>query len=623
MKRSLLKYLSENFSDDPVSIDRLFVSTYIIKNKIAVKKNVLLQNYTITTSNKKEYNVLLEFIAQITVEKVLFDIEDLIEFFEFVISPRDRIVNGAVYTTSFVREYILDQAFRTQLASLHKLTLADIACGCGGFLYTAAKQLKKLTGRSYFSIYKEQLFGLDIQNYSVVRTQLLLSLLAVSEGEDIPVFEFNLFQGNALNFNWYQRRNNFLGFNVVVGNPPYVSSRNIDVESNRMLANWKVCSSGHPDLYIPFFQIGLELLSEGGTLGYITMNSFFKSLNGRSLREYFHEKRYSFQIVDFGALQIFNKRSTYTCICLISNTTSENVCYYKAKSLYDLKSKPLPYETIPYEKLKWYNGWNLMSMDLVNKIESVGEPFSKRFITRNGIATLKNDIYIFKPVFEDDNFYWLQNGDLYPIEKSICKEVVNPNLLTTEKDISKIKQKLIFPYEFVDGKAKIFTEKRLQKQFPFAFKYLKSKRKILASRDKGNGKYPEWFAFGRTQSLELMRYKLFFPHITPHSPNFIINEDEYLFFYNGIAVIGENKRELLVLKKLMSSRLFWYYLKQTSKPYTSGYISMSKNYIKDFGVYNFTSEETQFILSQTDQNVLNTFFEEKYKVELPIEGKNI
>jgi len=104
-----------------------------------------------------------------------------------------------------------------------------------------------------------------------------------------------------------------------------------------------------------------------------------------------------------------------------------------------------------------------------------------------------------------------------------------------------------------------------------------------------------------------MRFKLFFPHITPHIPNHIINTDENLFFYNGIAVIGSNERELMFLKQFMSSRLFWFYIKSTSKPYAAGYFSMSKNYIKDFGIYDFSKEDVNFLVMRIILQFLTPF----------------
>ena len=83
---------------------------------------------------------------------------------------------------------------------------------------------------------------------------------------------------------------------------------------------------------------------------------------------------------------------------------------------------------------------------------------------------------------------------------------------------------------------------------------IREKKDILAKRDKGNGKYENWFAYGRNQSLEKLKHKLFFPHITPKTPNFVESLDENLLFYNGLALIGENERDLLFMKKTVYIR---------------------------------------------------------------------
>ena len=76
--------------------------------------------------------------------------------------------------------------------TIKKAKIADIACGCGSFLFDIAKELKILTGKNYFEIFKDHLFGLDIQEYSVTRTKILLSLLALSAKEDHSEFIFNI-----------------------------------------------------------------------------------------------------------------------------------------------------------------------------------------------------------------------------------------------------------------------------------------------------------------------------------------------------------------------------------------------------------------------------------------------
>jgi biotin operon repressor len=68
-----------------------------------------------------------------------------------------------------------------------------------------------------------------------------------------------------------------------------------------------------------------------------------------------------------------------------------------------------------------------------------------------------------------------------------------------------------------------------------------------------------------------------------------------------------------ILKKIMESSIFWYYIKTTSKPYSSDYYSLNGNYIKNFGVCELTEKEKKFLIKETDQNILNEFFEDKYE----------
>jgi adenine-specific DNA-methyltransferase len=614
MRSNVFKFL-KSYSTQPYEIDRLIVSAFLEINKINITRNKFIKSYIISNENNQELYLLNVFVQILKEEFDKFEVEELIKLFEFVISPSDKIVTGAVYTPSIIREYIVKQILdKTQQIDQSWLT-CDLACGCGGFLYTIAEHLKSLTQLSYQQIYENHIVGLDIQQYAINRTKILLSILAIMGGEDIEEFKFNLYVGDALNFEWENCLNCFSGFNCILGNPPYVCSRKIELGTKQYLSKFEVCSTGHPDLYIPFFQVGLELLKQNGFLGYITMNSFFKSLNGRALRSYLENRKLYFQILDFGTSQVFQKRSTYTCICLIQNINSDHIEYARIANSTAI-SVPKRYSKIPYKNLRSYNGWNLQCSDTISKIESIGTPFHKRFKTRNGIATLKNDIYIFNPVKEDDNYYYLQNGSLYQIEKKLCKEVINPNKFTTHSNLGSIVEKIIFPYEFVNGKAKVLSELQMEEEYPFALKYLQDKKDILSKRDRGNGKYPNWFAFGRTQCLEKLKYKLFFPHITPHTPNYVINANENLLFYNGIAVIGDSELELEVLSKLMSSRLFWFYISNTSKPYSAGYFSLSKNYIKDFGVPDFTSDDLAFIINEHKPDILDAFFEKKYGIEL-------
>lgn len=614
MTTLISKFITRNKITAPLDVDRLIISAFLHKNRLKVKHNALLSSYYIGKEDK-DYK-LFESLRQLLDEaEDGYSFEHLIKLFEFVISPADKIITGAIYTPFEVREHILSELFKKKHPIDNNLTIADLACGCGSFLADAAVKIHKITGRSFKQIFERNIFGLDIQQYSITRTALLLSLLALHHGEDVSEIKFNLFVGDALGFSWVENCKGFKGFTFVVGNPPYVCSRNIPDESKALLRNWSVCRTGHPDLYIPFFEIGMNVLKTGGMLGFITMNTFFRSLNGRALRSYFKTNLYGLRILDFGSRQIFNSRSTYTCICIIEKHTSLVLQYYKSES--GPINQTYPFISIPYSQLSMTEGWVLQNVDILNKIESTGTPFGKLYKTSTGIATLKNSVYIFSPKSVTNKYYLLEDkGRSFKIEKAICIDVINSNKLTRVEDIDKLRHKLIFPYIYKGEKAEVISEEFFQKTFPNAYKYLLSKRNLLSNRDKGEGKYGEWFAFGRNQGLERYKYKLFFPHIAQSIPNVIFNDDENLLFYNGLAVVTQERSELLFLQKIMRTRLFWFYVQSSSKSYGSGYYSFSRNYIKTFGIYNFNHMEKEFIISQNNMDVVNEFVEAKYGIRV-------
>jgi hypothetical protein len=270
---------------------------------------------------------------------------------------------------------------------------------------------------------------------------------------------------------------------------------------------------------------------------------------------------------------------------------------------------------ITYKNLDSHKGWNLHNHEIISKIESTGVSLGQLYKTRNGIATLKNEIYIFSPIKEDNTYYYLQNGSVFQIEKAICRSILNSNKLNSPLSFNKLKEKVIFPYDN-SQKPKLLEENHIKKQFPKAYAYLEAKKKILSERDNGQGEYEKWFAFGRTQSLEKMKHKLFFPHLASKTPNFIIDSDENLLFYNGLALLGQSRNELMVIKKIMESKIFWFYIQNTSKPYASGYFSFSSNYIRNFGICDLDKNEMDFVLKEKDKKILDKFFEKKYEVEV-------
>ena len=106
--RQILQYLKRHRVTDTQTIDKLFVSTYIIVNRIRVVNNSFILEYLLPDGeNSSEY--LSWMLQRVRKKKIKFGLEELISLFEFVISPSDRVVTGAVYTPMQVREKIVSR----------------------------------------------------------------------------------------------------------------------------------------------------------------------------------------------------------------------------------------------------------------------------------------------------------------------------------------------------------------------------------------------------------------------------------------------------------------------------------------------------------------------------------
>lgn len=619
MKSAIKQFIKNTMPQETSIVNRLLVSTFVAINRLNAS-SIFSKRYIISENNyPSELPLLSQFYNLVNLNYDRFELEDLIELFELVISPAEKEVNGAVYTPLYIREFIVKNtlsAFSDE--DLMNLKIGDLSCGCGGFFITAALYINKRTNTPINEIISN-FYGVDIAAYSIERTQIILNLLCLSHGEDI-INQPNLFQANSLGFDIHSinkvAQNE--GLDIIIGNPPYVSSSKISKESKHLLYKWSVASTGKTDLYLPFFQLAIEALKPGGILGYITVNNFYRSLNGRAFRAYMSEHRYNLQMVDFGSEQVFKGRSTYTCICLISKIEG-NIVYCK-KNSHELNSLSAEeFIRIEYRNLNDFAGWtlcNTVTTNNIRKIESIGTPLGKLFDIKNGFATLKNDIYLFTPIRETKKYFYIKfNNTEIKIEKDICRKAIKPNILKNESDIDNYLEYIIFPYTIdACNKAVLIDEEIMKEKYPYALEYLRLHTKELKNRDKESRTYASWYAYGRTQALNIIGKKLLFPYLAD-KPYFVLTEDETLLFYNGYAIVSESSRKLRVLRRILQSSVFWYYIKHTSKPYGGNYFALAKNYVKNFGIPKLTEAEEDIILN-LDERDLDPYIENLYGVIL-------
>ncbi len=104
----------------------------------------------------------------------------------------------------------------------------------------------------------------------------------------------------------------FVGFDVVIGNPPYIRQEEIKEQKPYLTNNFETYS-GTADLYVFFVEKGFELLKDKGLFCYIMPNKWMQTVYGKPLRSFLLKNQLQ-SIIDFGDLQVFDEATTYPCI---------------------------------------------------------------------------------------------------------------------------------------------------------------------------------------------------------------------------------------------------------------------------------------------------------------------
>lgn len=554
-------------------IEKAFIISYGEQNGLDYEKT-----YEIKSSiGKADYTEISNYIST---EMELSCLDDLVIAFEFLVDDNEKKNNGVVYTPPIIRKFITEEIINKGQVP----KIIDPACGCGAFLISAAKLLHERYNIPYKNIFSDYIWGCDINSHSIRKCKLLFEILELQEEGAACACQYNLLVGNALEI--LASRKYFHKYDVVIGNPPYVRAKNIDEKVKDSLNKWSVVS-GNIDLYIPFYQLGIELLNDKGVLGYISPNTFLQSVNGRGLRNYIRDNKFDLRIINFKDEQKFADVTHYTCITFVygegrSSHIEYTVCMDSLDecnyTTYDISDYP--------DNMEWRFG-NQEIDQMVFKIEHQPDKLDNYNI-RNGLATLCNELFFFDAIEEKGNCYIRQyNGKKYKIEKDICISIAKPNIMRNERDLETKSEKAIYPY--INGK--VIPENSMKSQYPNAYKFLCEYKEKLLSRDKGKiDDYPAWYAYGRTQGMNNQGTKILIPYMADRGVA-IISKDYDLLFYCGYAAFSDDIESLSLLKIFIESDVFWFYIKMTSKPYSKGYMALAKNYIKNFGIPNLSKEE--------------------------------
>ena len=193
------------------------------------------------------------------------------------------------------------------------------------------------------------------------------------------------------------------GFDIIIGNPPYIQLQNNGGELNKLYAPCgfqSFASTG--DIYCLFYERGWQLLKENGHLCFITSNKWMRAGYGEKLRTFFANNTDPKLMIDFGGVKIFESATVDTNILLYekSKNTHHTRCAVTNKQNKDSINNLSVFvqQQGTFCDFSGGNSWVILSpieQSIKRKIEAVGTPLKDWDIQINyGIKTGYNDAFI-------------------------------------------------------------------------------------------------------------------------------------------------------------------------------------------------------------------------------------
>ncbi|MBQ3922871.1 MAG: Eco57I restriction-modification methylase domain-containing protein, partial [Spirochaetales bacterium] len=311
-------------------------------------------------------------------------------------------------------------------------------------------------------------------------------------------------------------------FDCVIGNPPYLRVQglreNYEEESKFYEKKYK-SATGRFDFYILFMERGFSLLNKDGILSFILPHKFITADFGTGIRKFISDNQALRYLVHFGAEQVFERASVYTCIVGLSHGNKEfDFAQVKPKEV----EARVNFEKISSDKLSDFARWNIHSGgkgDIIDKLNN--QPLKFKDISlycSQGTVSMGDDLYMLQGHFEGE--YFIGYSERLKSEVKLEKDIMKPIL--KGKDIKRYEEMHnsyfeIYPHYLAeDGTTVPYEEKDLKEKFPLIYDYLKPFKKELVEKKikyKTNSDY--WYALHRAREITMFEQpKIITPQIS-------------------------------------------------------------------------------------------------------------
>ncbi len=390
------------------------------------------------------------------------------------------------------------------------------------------------------------------------------------------------------------------GFDAVIGNPPYVRIQTmkewapLEVEHYRKV--YASAGHGNYDIYVVFVERGLNLLGPGGRLGFILPHKFFNADYGEPLRERLVTGSHLSQIVHFGYQQVFAGATTYACLLFLDKSPAPQFRFVKVDDLPAWRNGGKSTEAAIPASAIGAGPWNFAVGGGAKLFEKLARMPAKLGTVASifvGLQTSADKIYILEELSPAGEQYVKvkdRNGGEWALERQALKPFLNDVTVSTFEKPS-AHHWLIFPYDFVDDKARLLPPDEMCSAYPQVWAYLKENAKALRARESGKADNEQWYGYIYRKNLTLFDAPKLIVQVISLFGRYAY-DDSGLYFtgggngpYYGVRWASPaDPHSTSYLQAILGSRLLDFQLRQVSSPFRGGYWSYGKRFIQQLPV---------------------------------------
>ncbi len=373
----------------------------------------------------------------------------------------------------------------------------------------------------------------------------------------------------------------FVGFDVVMGNPPYIRVQNLKYnEIDFYKANYKSFFQ-RGDIYLLFFELGMRLVKDNASLTFITPTLFITSAYGKALREYLLKFRIS-EFSDFNDIAIFKEVVTYTGIFRIQKSKPGIINYRNFTTLEDIDQfiYKQPFKLLDQTVLNEEN-WSFQG-DISNLILIK----IKSYQALSDIAVINSGCF----TGLDDYFFVDKKGI---IEFNLEVEIIKPVIMGKEPKKYALQtptKQMIYPYTLIDDRTEILSEVFFKNNYPNAYAYLEQNKEQLLDRKDSRRTFREagkvWYSYTRKGLLNIFNSpKILLGYIVSDN-SYCLDEFGYIFSVGRAFSVStkDNKISNKYILAILNSKISKFLMRSLCPIKQGGYFKISSEYLYKFPI---------------------------------------